>query len=267
MAFGNREFAVCNALVAIGVFNEDPAAFYEGIDHWVSYVPSYFYVEEDGRVAKKPDYWLTSPSDGELLEMDAGRLEARGTSWIELARRVRDLGDDKNVLTKWTVEEQWRYPGTFLPGYTPETGGRDLGHTENAFLSAVNAAEIARHQGIDLYSIGAHRLTVFMETTAGIRLGDPVSRAAYGGVLDLGNGLSPTYEVAYNYFHNVMGIRLPKTNRLINTAIRRMGPVYFRRPFPSEFPSSLAAPVIWAQAGWTANWETLTHADLDVIPD
>jgi len=263
MAFGNREFAVCNAMVAIGVFNEDPAAFYEGINHWLSYVPSYFYVKEDGPEAKKPDYWLTSPSDEYLTKLDAGRLPAGWTSWIELARGIKDQGDDKTVLKTWTVDEQWKFPGTYLPGYTPETGGRDLGHTENAFLSAVNAAEIAWHQGIDLYSIGAYRLMVFMETTAGIRVGDPISRAAYGGVLDTGNGLTPTYEIAYNHLHNVMGIGLPKTDQLITTAIRQMGPNPFFRPFPPQFPFSLAAPVIWAQAGWTANWETLTHADLD----
>jgi hypothetical protein len=264
MAFGNREFAVCNALVAIGVFNEDRAAFYEGIDHWLSYVPTYFYVEQDGRQARKPDYWLTSPSDKYLLELNEGRKSAARTSWIDLAQRVENQGDDETVLTRWSVVEQWRYPGDFLAGYTPETGGRDLGHTENAFISAVNVAEIAWHQGIDLYSIAADRLKVFMEVTAGIRLGEPISRAAYHGEINLGNGLSQTYEIAYNHLHNVLGIRLPKTQQLINVAIRQMGPNRIDRPFPPPIPSSLAAPLIWAQAGWTANWETLTHGDLDL---
>lgn len=263
MAFGNREFAVCNALVAIGVFNDDPAAFYEGIEHWLSYVPSFFYIEEDGPEAKKLGYWLTSPSDEFLRRLDAGRLPAGWTSWIELAQQIKSQGDDKTVLTKWTTEMQWNHPGTYLPGYTPETGGRDLGHTENAFLSAANVAEIAWNQGIDLYSVGAHRLAVFMETTARIRLGEPISPLAYGGVLDLGNGVAPTYEVAYNHLHNVMGISLPKTRELIVSVIRQMGPVRYERPFPPQFPSSLAATRIWEQAGWTANWETLTHGELD----
>jgi hypothetical protein len=266
MAFGNREFAVCNALVAIGVFNEDRAAFYEGINHWLSYVPSYFYIEQDGPQAIKPDYWLTSPSDAYLLELNQGRKYAAQASWswIHIAQGVESQGDDKTVLTQWSVVEQWQYPGTFLAGYTPETGGRDLGHTENAFLSAVNVAEIAWHQGIDLYSIAADRLKVFMEVTAGIRLGEPISPAAYNGQLNMGNGLSQTYEIAYNHLHNVLGIPLPKTQQLINVAIRQMGPKPIPRPFPSPIPASLAAPLIWAQAGWTANWETLTHADLDL---
>lgn len=263
MAFGNREFAVCNALVAIGVFNEDPAALYEGMDHWLSYVPSYFYIEEDGPEAKKADYWSTSPSDEFLMRLDAGRLPAGWTSWIELALGVKNQGDDRTPLTTWTTDELWKHPGTYLPGYTPETGGRDFGHTENAFVSVVNVAEIAWNQGIDLYSIVAHRLAVFMETMAAIRLGGPISKAAYGGALDLGNGLTPTYEVAYNHLHNVMGMNLPKTRALIETVIRQMGPVRFDRPFPPQFPSSLGTPRIWEQAGWTANWETLTHGELD----
>jgi hypothetical protein len=190
-------------------------------------------------------------------------LPAGVTSWIELASQIKNQGDDRTPLTTWTTDELWKHPGTYLPGYTPETGGRDLGHTENAFVSAVNVAEIAWNQGIDIYSIAAPRLAVFMETMAAIRLGGPISQAAYGGVLDLGNGLTPTYEVAYNHLHNVMGLNLPKTRELIETVIRQMGPVRFVRPFPPQFPSSLGTPRIWEQAGWTANWETLTHGELD----
>ena len=262
MALGNREFAVCNALVAIGVFNEDRAAFYEGIDHWLSYVPSYFYIKRDGAEARKTDYWSTSPSDAFLLKLDAGRLPPGWTSWIDLAKEVKNQGDDRSWVAK-SADELWKHPGTYLPGYTPETGGRDLAHTESAFVSAVNVAEIAWHQGIDLYSIAAPRLAVFMETMAAIRLGEPISPAAYGGKLDLGNGLTPTYEIAYNHLHNVLHIELPKTRRLIETVIRQMGPAVIEPPFPAQFPASLRANRLWAQAGWTANWETLTHGELD----
>lgn len=263
MAFGNREFAVCNALVAIGVFNDDPAAFYEGIEHWLAYVPSYFYIKEDGAEARPADYWLSAASDAFLMKLDAKRIPKDWTSWIELAEQRKYRGDDKTALTKDTVDELWKHPGAYLPGYTPETGGRDLGHTENAFLSAVNVAEIAWNQGIDIYSFAAPRLSVFMETMASIRLGEPISPAAYGGVLELGNGLAPTYEVAYNHLHYKMGIDLPKTRRLIETVIRQMGPVRFEPPFPPQFPASLRTNRVWEQAGWTANWETLTHGELD----
>jgi hypothetical protein len=263
MAFGNREFAVCNALVAIGVYNNDPAAFYEGISHWLSYVPSYFYVQGDGPQPKKPTYWLTSPSDEFLKTLDAQRLPPDWTSWIDLAKNVKNQGDDRTMLTKLAVDEQWKHPGAYIAGYTPETGGRDLGHTEGAFQQATYVAEIAWHQGLDLYSVIAPRLAVFMETMAAIRLGEPISPAAYGGTLDPGNGITPTYEIAYNHLHNVMGIELPKTRQLIETVIRQMGPTLFDRPFPPQFPASIRANRIWNQAIVTTNWETLTHADLD----
>jgi hypothetical protein len=195
------------------------------------------------------------------MQLDADKRRAGWASWVELSKGRK--GDDKTALTKDTVEELWHHPGAYLPGYTPETGGRDLGHTENAFLSAVNAAEIAWNQGLDIYSIAAPRLSVFMETMASIRLGEPISPAAYGGVLPLGNGLAPTYEIAYNHLHNKMGIALPKTRQLIETVIRQMGPQIFASPFPPQFPASLRANRVWEQAGWTANWETLTHGELD----
>jgi hypothetical protein len=261
MAFGNREFAVSNAMVSIGVYNEDRAAFYEGLHNWLRYVPSYFYVAEDGPEARKADYWLSWPSDEFLERLDAGRRPAGWESWIELSKGRK--GDDKTALTKYTVDELWKHPGAYLPGYTPETGGRDLGHTENAFLSAINVAEIAWNQGLDVYSIAAPRLSVFMETMAAIRLGEPISTAAYGGVLDLGNGLAPTYEIAYNHLHNRMKIALPKTRQLIETVIRQMGPVKIEPPFPPPIPASVRANRLWDQAGWTANWETLTHGELD----
>jgi hypothetical protein len=124
-------------------------------------------------------------------------------------------------------------------------------------------AEIAWQQGIDLYSIASPRLTEFMETMANIRLGGPISAIAYGGILNPGNGIVSTYEVAYNHLHSIQGIELPKTRQLIASVIRHMGPVYFDLPFPSQFPSSLRATRIWSQAIGTTNFESLTHGDLD----
>jgi Alginate lyase len=262
LALGNRELAVCNALVAIGVFNDDRAAFYEGINHWLSYVPSYFYIKEDGAEPRRTNYFETSPSDQFLEQLDAHHRPAGWTSWMQLAQSLKNQGDDRTWVVK-PADELWKHPGAYLPGYTPETGGRDLAHTESAFVSAVNVAEIAWHQGIDIYSFAAPRLAVFMETMAAIRLGDPISTAAYGGKLDLGNGLTPTYEVAYNHLHNVLGIDLPRTRELIETVIRHTGPVIIDPPFPAPIPASVRANRIWQQAGWTANWETLTHGELD----
>jgi hypothetical protein len=260
LALGNREFAVCNALVAIGVFNEDRAAFFEGVNHWLSYVPSYFYIAEDGPEPRSVDYWEHSPTDEFLARLDAH--QSPPATWIQADRTLQSQGDDKSWVAK-SADELWKHPGKFLPGYTPETGGRDLAHTENAFVSAVNVAEIAWHQGLDLYAFGADRLSVFMETMSAIRLGEPISQEAYGGKLDMGNGLTPTYEIAYNHLHGILRVDLPKSRELIETTIRQMGPTTIEPPFPPPIPAGLRANRLWAQAGWTANWETLTHAELD----
>ena len=74
LSYGNRELAVINALMAIGVFNDDRGAFLEGLSNWVSYVPCWIYLKEDGPTPIKPDYWLHSPGKDVLAEWGASLL-------------------------------------------------------------------------------------------------------------------------------------------------------------------------------------------------
>jgi hypothetical protein len=282
MAFGNREFAVINALVAIGVYNDDPAAFAEGISHFRRYVPEYYYIAADGAIPPVPDYWLHTPSDDDLLAMDKGRLPQGWTSWIARAQQdfsrteLRNLhqGDDHTALDKalatGDVKPLWGASvGTYLSGYSPETGGRDLAHAESAFGSTINTAEIARHQKIDLYGPYQDRLVPFMEQTADLRLGAVPSPAAYGGVIKPGNGLSNVYETAFDHYHNISKRSLDKTALLIRAAIRNTPATPYLRgqaagrlwAYPSPIPD-LFAPVIWGPSGWITQWTTLTHGDL-----
>jgi len=264
MAFGNREFAVCHAMAAIGVFNDDPAAFAEAIDHVATYTPEYFYITDDGPTPRTTDYWITSPTGDQLKSMEAGRLPKDWTSWIDQAKDVKNLGDDRTGLTRGSTDGLWKHPGAYLNGYCPETGGRDVAHAEAAFGSAIATMEIAWHQGIDLYKPNAKRLAAFMETTTAIRLGEPISKAAYGGVLNPGNGLGCTYETAYNHLHNILGLDLPTTHQYILAVSRNMkADSYYQAPFPPIFPPNLFGSRIWGQCGWSGGWETLTHGDLN----
>lgn len=90
------------------------------------------------------------------------------------------------------------------------------------FASAVNVAKIAWHQGIDLYSLDTKHLTAFMETNSSLCLGNTseISMLYLNGLTP--SGLIPTYETAYNHYHNRKGISLPNTNKLILSAIRPM---------------------------------------------
>jgi hypothetical protein len=257
MAFANREFSVINAMVAIGVFNNERAAFYEGLSHWLAYVPEYYYVGADGPEPRKPDFWLNSPSNDVLASLDAGLFSNIRDSWIYADTNPLHLGNDTTILTKFSVADQWRKPAAYIPGYSPETGGRDLGHAELAFRHTINVAEIARHQGIDLYTPYADRLTAFMEMTAALRLGVPADQRAYDGKLNPGDGVaSSVYEIPYAHYH-AAGMSLPNTERMLTTVTRKVHAKFVDAPFAPDLPAGIAARRIWGQEA-----STLTHGDL-----
>lgn len=265
--YGNREFGKINAMMAIGVFNNDRAAFAEGLAHWVSYVTAWIYLKEDGPEPVKPSYWVTSPSDDELAKLAEGLFPNVKESWIYSGDRVlvmmkeKRLGDDTNYVEK--RYEQVKYwndapASAFVDGLCAETF-RDLGHCDLGFYELINAAEIAWHQGIDLYAIHAKRIVAFMEFEAFLRMGDPLPKDFYR---IQGMGIPATYEIAYNHFHNRMGMELPNTRMLIEEGIRPwMGKKVNESP---GWVSVLPGPGIRATqinpTGLALAWETLTHA-------
>lgn len=256
LAYGNREFSVCNALAAIGIFNNDRAAFYQAVNHWLSYVPCYFYISEDGQNPKKADYWLKEPTKEQYYDMDKGLINDRSVSWIYANNNPYKLGEDTTMLKKSSLDRNWYNPQKYVNGICGETG-RDLNHSEMAFASAINVAEIAWHQGIDLYSMYSKRFTAFMETQSSLRLGNTKTISALYSKGLTPTGLMPTYEIAYNHYHNIKRLSLPNTNKLITTAIRSMQ----NHILPQQ--SNIFANRIWAQTDLNMNWETLTHAELN----
>ncbi|MFA7344839.1 MAG: alginate lyase family protein [Terrimicrobiaceae bacterium] len=307
-AYGNRESAGLNALAAIGVFNEDTAALYTALQRWMNFVPAYHYLaEEDGPIPHLPDYWTpdVAPSEEFLLKLNAGTQPKDWTPWIQIAAekwninmRRGKFGDDITAMRKATLEERnpaaaWRgAPATYLSGYTAETA-RDLAHVDAGFNSEINTAEIAWHQGIDVYTPMQKRLTLFMETHLGLRLGikppppltlepswEAMRKLRAGEKLEnaveirlIPYGISATWEIAYNHYANRQGIPLPNTRRVID-CIRLTGPNGYKVPkgtepnadglweFPAPIPP-LFATVISESAGWTALWEAFTHGELD----
>lgn len=289
IAFGNREFAVINAMAAIGVFNEDPAAFYEALNHWVNYVPAYYYLEEDGPVPRLPDYWTPeiTPDDEFLKALNTPTFPKDWQSWIDLSRenfsvakRRGKMGDDSTYMTRAVREKDpgivWSgSPGTYISGYTAENG-RDLAHVEVAFVSTINLAEISWHQGIDLYSPAAQRLTVFMESLTDLRLGTPPPASLTTPLKPLGTGPG-AMEITYDRYHNLLRYELPHTLKFLESVTRPAGgqrvyPVAKGEAgldpenprlwkYPAPFPS-LFATSIGEEAGWLSSWQSLTHRDL-----
>jgi hypothetical protein len=283
---GNRELAVINAMGAIGVYNEDPAAIYEAMNHWVNFLPDYYCLSEDGAIPPLVNYWTpeNTPSDEFLMSLDNPTFPKDWTSWVVLSqenfsvdKRRGKMGDDSTFMRKSVQDNNpvMMWPaGTFVNGFSGENG-RDLNHVDVAFASTINLAEIAWHQGIDVYTPAAKRLTTFMEVMAGLRLGEDPPSSIPAPLKAMGMG--PVYEIAFDHYHNLMGIELPKTFKLLETASRPAGgaTVYplvrgaaghdpehprlwkYPPPYPPLFASSING-----ENGWVSSWQSLTHRNL-----
>ncbi|MFA6288032.1 MAG: alginate lyase family protein [Opitutaceae bacterium] len=270
-AYGNRLFSVGEAMMSIGVFNEDRAAFTEGLHRWVSYVPCWIYLQSDGPDPVRPDYWLTRPTNEELAALDANLFPDVKKSWIFREKEVVDmmkankLGDDSTIyktasnLDKGGMHWNKAPDAAYVDGLSAETY-RDLGHCDLGFASVVNSAEIAWNQGIDLYGLEARRLTAFMELHAGLRIDEVIPPVFYRV---RGTPVQSGAEAAYNHYHNIKGRDLPKTRAFMEKVIRPClrkeingAPGWSWVPVD---PGVRAENIVWP-IGCNVAWETLTHA-------
>ena len=200
---GNWELSMINALMCIGVFNEDTTTFKRAVFLWRKRVPAYFYLTTDGKSPFRP----------------------YGTF---------DLSSEN------AIKNYWFNPFKYFDGLCQETL-RDYGHhMQMGLASAVNSAEIAFHQGIDLYTENENRIMAAMEFQASPLLGNAVPQDLFL-IGFVASDLLPTWEIAYNHFHNRKGFTLPMTDTLIRTKIR-----------PSYFMTML-----------NMAWESITHAEID----
>jgi hypothetical protein len=131
----------------------------------------------------------------------------------------------------------WHNPQRFVDGLCQETG-RDFGHTELGLDAAVCTAEITYHQNRNLYTEGADRICAACEFHSYYELGNPPPSWLFGGKLNM-KRVSPTYEIAYNHYHNCLHKELPWTSKLLTEQIRQQ-----------------------SGASFVMLRETLTHADL-----
>ncbi len=238
-AFGNRGWAVIDGLMAIGVYNDDPAAFAEGLTDFNNLIGSYYFMKGDS-TDNQPlpmNYYLNWPTDADLLAVDRAtaanhwKTTNGWTSYVVLAKDVVNLGDDTGMLERglaepaslWTISDANCGLVNFRSGYTAETC-RDLGHTQMAMSLTFNSAQIAWNQGVDLYSPNAERLTVAMELVESWILG--VSPAP----LTVTGNSAGSFEMAYNHFANIMGMRLPYTEKLValNRGASKFGAVGYQ---------------------------------------
>lgn len=96
---------------------------------------------------------------------------------------------------------------------------RDLSHTQMGLASAINAAETAYVQGVDLYAQGLERLRATLEFHSKLLLpGAVVPEMVCSGNVTMGQ--LPTFEIAYNDLHNRRNITLPLTLQHLVTTVR-----------------------------------------------
>ena len=122
----------------------------------------------------------------------------------------------------------------FVEGLLQESY-RDSQHAALAFAGMVDAAETARQQGLDLYAEQGTRIMAAMEFQAQYL---PPNSAPPPPNLEF--NLHPTWEIAYNHFHNRLGMELPKMARVIGA----------NRPTGVNHHMA---------------WETLTHGDIGKV--
>ncbi len=269
-AYGNRLFSVSYAMMAIGVFNEDRAAFTEGVHRWVSYVPCFIYLKEDGPAPIRPDYLLTTPTNDELAALNANLVPDVKASWIYREKAVLEmmkankLGDDislyRNPHDPVVADRHWNNApaAAYVDGLCAETF-RDLGHCDLALAGIAGSAEIAWHQGVDLYGLEAKRIVAFLELQAMLRISESIPPVFFR----VKGTPATTMDMAYNHYQHRMGIDLPVTRQFLKKAIRpclqkevRGAPGWSWVPVE---PGVRAENMVWPITT-NAAWETLTHA-------
>lgn len=194
---GNVDLTQIDAMMNIAVFNEDEAEFKLGIERLRRRDSAYIYLSTDR--AGSRNYGGSSAS-----------------AWSDA---------DGNPPEKW------------VDGLTQETCRDNGHHAQFALASALHAAEIAWHQGVDVYTESSGRFTAALELLASQLLAGNMQGTCLDTLATADR--YDTWEVGYNHYHHRKGIDLPKTRQLLQERIR-----------------------IKSTSDWNIFFETLTHGDV-----
>jgi hypothetical protein len=177
------------------------------------------------------------------FNLGLARLRSRSPAYFYLVSdgpRPHPIAGDGGDLDKF-----WFHPAKWVDGLTQETCRDNGHHAQFALGSVLHAAEVAWHQGVDVYSENQARYTAAMELLATQFLSGSMQGVSTNDVPSPSR--CNTWEVGYNHYHTRVGVALPSTRKLILEQIR---------PHASR-------------TDWNLNYETLTHGDLpgDLAPD
>jgi len=191
----NGQLSMAEATMDIGVFLDDRAVFDEGVADWRAQLPAAFYLTSDGPAPVVPP---------------------------------------ETAITPKIVGAYWRNPVRYVDGLGQESC-RDLDHTAMGLGAAVNAAETAWIQGVDLYGEQRERLVAALEHNARYLLDPGAAGWSCPDPVRLLNGESTvTGAVAYRHYALEGGVPMPATAAWL----ARVGPT---------------------RSKLFMSWETLTH--------
>jgi hypothetical protein len=111
-----------------------------------------------------------------------------------------------NKCTQYTVNQFW-VQTKYVTGLAQETS-RDFHHTFWGLGASVDLAETALQQGVNLYPENAQRIVAAYEWANAINNG---AKAPSGIKVGPTGGNTYSMEVAYNEFHNRLGMPMPQT--------------------------------------------------------
>jgi hypothetical protein len=109
------------------------------------------------------------------------------------------------------VGSTWNGATQYFDGLCQETC-RDLSHTQYGFAGMINAAETARIQGVDLYSLEAKRIVAGLELNAGY-INSNASSSPACPLQSVSAG--PMWEIAFNEYANRLSMSLPNVQKLV----------------------------------------------------
>jgi hypothetical protein len=179
--------------------------------------------------------------------------DKRTNNWgSSAALAMMAVGAFENDTTKFSAGRQFYL---FLLPYQVEKTGllmetcRDCNHAEYNLIGMLQAAELAWHQGVDLYGIKLDnqtlpRLLMGMEFHANAMLGTPLNVGQSCGAVNCSGDdrHGPGWEMGRNHykFRANLGSSIPATEKFVTTINRPVG----------------------TSENHFVEWTTLTHADL-----
>ena len=172
---GNVDLTQIQAILAIAVFNEDKEEFNAGLARLELRNPAYYYLSTD---------LSTSRNYGGSTENSWGRNNGEGSD-----------------VTKW------------VDGLTQETCRDNGHHVQFALAATIAAAEIAWHQGVDVYAREEKRYVAALELLA-LQLNSGNMQGTCTNNVTNGDRYN-TFEIGYNHYHNRMGLSLPETEKAL----------------------------------------------------